>query len=158
MLFSREGGHAQSTPAASEQPGCWAADAVQRHEPRLPSSGRATRNALFLLAACLTSATTLGRDPPTPTPADATAAPVDPVPLGETPLEREKRRKALAGLAAVAGIAIVGIGLVAVIILWGGRLRRINREPLPDAKPRNEFWFLQPPKPPVSERGPESDG
>lgn len=67
----------------------------------------------------------------------------------------ERQQRAMAGLAAVAGIAIIGIALGTLIILWAGRLRRITREPLPSSQLQNEFWFLKPPKPPVSEEGPE---
>lgn len=75
-------------------------------------------------------------------PADATAvenvAPDDEV--------DERRQKALIGLAGVAAIAIIGVTLGAVIILWAGRLRRLNRKPLPDASLKDELWFLKPPK------------
>ena len=77
----------------------------------------------------------------------------DPV-AAEDPLQREKERRALAGMAAIAGIAIVGVALIALIVLWAGRLRRWNREPLPSTNVKNEFWFLRPPKPPVSDHGP----
>jgi hypothetical protein len=69
---------------------------------------------------------------------------------------QERQQRAMAGLAAVAGIAIVGVALGTLIILWAGRLRRITREPLPSSRLQNEFWFLRPPKPPVSEHGPEA--
>jgi hypothetical protein len=69
--------------------------------------------------------------------------------------EAERRRTALIGLSAVAGIAILGIGLVAVIVIWAGRLRRINRKPLPEASLKDELWFLKPPKSPP-EQGPPS--
>ncbi len=70
--------------------------------------------------------------------------------------QREKERHVLAGMAAITGIVIVGVALIALIVLWGGRLRRMNREPLPSTNVQNEFWFLRPPKPPVSDRGPDA--
>jgi hypothetical protein len=69
--------------------------------------------------------------------------------------QREKERRVLAGMAAIAGIVIAGVALITLIILWAGRLRRLSRQPLPSSNVRNEFWFLRPPKPPVSERGPD---
>jgi hypothetical protein len=71
--------------------------------------------------------------------------------------EPEKRRSAMAGLAALAGIAIVGIGLVALTILWAGRLRRLNRQPLPEAPLKNDLWFLKPPKSPPGSSLPPGD-
>lgn len=63
------------------------------------------------------------------------------------PLEKaEQRRQALAGLLALAGIAIAGIGLATVTILWGARLRRETRKPMPPTAPRDDLWFLRPPK------------
>lgn len=63
----------------------------------------------------------------------------------------EKQIKAYAGLAALAGIIIVGIALAGLIVLWAGRLRRQIRRPLPDASlPDRDFWFLKPPKPTVT--------
>jgi len=63
----------------------------------------------------------------------------------------EKQIKAFSGLMALAGIVIAGLALIALIVLWAGRLRRQLRRPLPetDAGSR-DFWFLKPPKPPVS--------
>lgn len=63
----------------------------------------------------------------------------------------EKHVKAYAGLAALAGIVIVGVAMAGLIVLWAGRLRRQLRQPLPDADlPDRDFWFLKPPKPSVT--------
>jgi hypothetical protein len=65
--------------------------------------------------------------------------------------QTEKQIKAYAGLAALAGIVIVGVALAGLIILWAGRLRRQLRRPLPEADlPDRDFWFLKPPKPTVT--------
>ncbi len=56
---------------------------------------------------------------------------------------RERRRKAYAGLLALLGIAIAGVGLAAMVLLWGARLRRVNRQPLPAADLKDELWFLR---------------
>lgn len=61
--------------------------------------------------------------------------------------EKERETRITAGLAAVAGIATVGIGLIAVTLIWGARLRRQNREVLPAASPPSENWFLKRPRP-----------
>lgn len=78
---------------------------------------------------------------------------VDPEPPAETtpqplarPDEKERRVKTAAGMAALAGIVIVGIVLGAVIIIWAGRLRRMIREPLPPTGKQDPFWFLRPSK------------
>jgi len=60
--------------------------------------------------------------------------------------EKERETRITAGLAAVAGIATVGIGLIAVTLIWGGRLRRQNRMGLPTAPPPAENWFLKRPR------------
>jgi hypothetical protein len=62
------------------------------------------------------------------------------------PDEKERRVKLTAGLAALAGIAIVGIVFAAVILIWGARLRRIVREPLEATGKQDPFWFLRPSK------------
>ncbi len=62
------------------------------------------------------------------------------------PDEKERRIKLTAGLAALAGIAIVGIVLAAIIIIWAGRLRRIVREPTSSTGRQDPFWFLRPEK------------
>jgi hypothetical protein len=82
-----------------------------------------------------------------PTPIDEAASQVtERKPIADDAPDPEKQRRAMAGLAAIAGIAIVGIGLLAITILWGARLRRLNRKPLPKAALKDEFWFLKPPK------------
>ena len=59
----------------------------------------------------------------------------------------ERRRKASAGLAAVAAIAILGIGVMAATMIWAKRLRRLARDPgVPQKTAGNDFWFLKPPK------------
>lgn len=64
----------------------------------------------------------------------------------------EKQIKAYSGLAALAGIVIVGLALAALIVLWAGRLRRQIRRPARDRGiPERDFWFLKPPKPTVTE-------
>lgn len=71
-------------------------------------------------------------------PADA----LDPV-NGE---RQEQRRRAYAGLLALLGIVVAGAAVVGLVILWAGRLRRVNRAPLPGAELKDELWFLRPPR------------
>ncbi len=72
------------------------------------------------------------------------AAPGSKPPL--KPDEKERRIKLTAGLAALAGIAILGIVFAAIIIIWAGRLRRMVREPIPPTGRQDPFWFLRPEK------------
>ena len=68
-----------------------------------------------------------------------------------TPEQLEKKKKAYLGLAALAGIVIVGVALGALTILWGGRLRRQLRKSDPEiAAMDRSFWFLKPPKPSIT--------
>ena len=70
----------------------------------------------------------------------------------------EKRRKASAGFAAIGGIAILGISIITMTMIWARRLRRIARDPLPAQRTAgNDFWFLKPPKPTVDESLPGGD-
>lgn len=68
-----------------------------------------------------------------------------------TPDQIAKKQKAYLGLAALAGIVIIGVALGALTILWGGRLRRQLRKSDPEcAATDRSFWFLKPPKPSVT--------
>ena len=58
-----------------------------------------------------------------------------------------KRKKLVVVLAAVAGIAIFGVGAITVTMVWARRLRRMARDPGPRQKTAgNDFWFLKPEK------------
>ena len=78
----------------------------------------------------------------------------DPIHTAEDDLRNlEKKRKAFAGLAALGGIAILGVGIIAATMMWATRLRRLARIDGPPQKTvGNDFWFLKPPKPIASER------
>ncbi len=78
----------------------------------------------------------------------------DPIHTAEDDLRNlEKKRKAFAGLAALGGIAILGVGIIAATMMWATRLRRLARIDGPSQKTvGNDFWFLKPPKPIASER------
>ncbi len=62
--------------------------------------------------------------------------------------DAEKKRKATVGLAAVGAIAILGVSVIAMTMIWARRLRRLARDSGPIQKTAgNDFWFLKPPKP-----------
>lgn len=63
------------------------------------------------------------------------------------PVAADKIKKASAGMAAIVGIAILGIGAIAFTMIWARRVRRIARDPGPTQTTLgNDFWFLKPPK------------
>lgn len=72
-------------------------------------------------------------------------------------VKSEQRRQAFAGLLAIAGIAIAGIGLATVTILWGARVRRETRKSFTPTAPRDDLWFLRPPKSPPPPGNESSD-
>jgi hypothetical protein len=95
----------------------------------------------------LTTATGAAEPPGAATPPDDLNPPTT-----NAPPPTEKQIKAYSGLAALVGIVIAGLSLVALIILWAGRLRRQIRRPLPESGlPARDFWFLKPPKPTVTD-------
>lgn len=73
------------------------------------------------------------------------------------PDEKERRVKLTAGLAALAGITIIGIVFGAMIIIWAGRLRRMAREPVSATGRQDPFWFLRPEKITLPNEAMESD-
>jgi hypothetical protein len=81
------------------------------------------------------------------------AAPV----AGRPPDEEEKRQVLTAGVLLVAGILMVGVILIALVMVWGARMRRVVRtksEPIP---PPDPLWYLKP-KPGTRTGGPPSEG
>lgn len=59
--------------------------------------------------------------------------------------KKENHKKAAAGMMVLVGIALAGVGLLLIIILWGNRLRRISRRPLPSAERGDELFYLKHP-------------
>ena len=43
-----------------------------------------------------------------------------------------------------AGIIFGGVILLALVVMWGNRTRRLARSPLPPVAKRDELWFLKP--------------
>lgn len=57
--------------------------------------------------------------------------------------EARHRAKQL-GVVMLGGIVIIGVALVAFVLIWGNRVRRTARAPLPRVADRNELWYLKP--------------
>lgn len=97
---------------------------------------------LFLLFVGLSPAP--ARADTVPPTAETTGAPAK-------PNRTDRQIKAVSGLAALAGIIIAGLSLVALVLVWGRRLRRQLRRAPADTTAGADFWFLKPPKPKGSE-------
>ena len=69
--------------------------------------------------------------------------------------ERRKRIVQLAGYLLLL-LALSGLLLVTVIVLWGFRARRVVRKPLPQVSPVDELWYLRPKQPKPADR-PDED-
>ena len=81
--------------------------------------------------------------PSTPPDSDASTKPK---------VDTEKMKKVTILMSAITGIFIFGVGGIAVMMLWARHLRRLARDPGPVQKTvGNDFWFLKPPKPAVSD-------
>ena len=48
------------------------------------------------------------------------------------------------------GIIFGGVILLALVVMWGNRTRRLARSPMPTVAKRDELWFLKP-KPPADD-------
>lgn len=112
------------------------------------------RAGCLVLCAAWTAAGAEDAAPPAAaeTPPPAAANPED---ADKPPDEKRLRRSALAGLFALAGIALAGAALVVLVMVWARRLRRLNRDAVGATRLEDEFWFLRPPKPKVPESLPE---
>jgi hypothetical protein len=81
-----------------------------------------------------------------PAAADEPARADEPAPILED--DEEARRRAYStGMVLIGGILITGVGLLAIVLLWGNRARRIARQPLPKVTARDELWYLKGKKP-----------
>lgn len=75
-------------------------------------------------------------------------------------LPDKRQRTFTVGVLILLGITITGLGLLVVVILWGHRVRRRSRDPLPEASRGDDLFYLKtgnkpqqdttviPPKPP----------
>lgn len=55
----------------------------------------------------------------------------------------QARRAITSAVVMLAAILICGVGLIAMVLLWGNRARRIARQTLPKVAPRDELWYLK---------------
>jgi hypothetical protein len=83
-------------------------------------------------------------EPTKPAAADRPPSDVVGFPVND-PRQDEARRQAKdLGIVLLGGILIIGTALVAFVMIWGHRIRRTAREPLPPVSRLNELWFLKP--------------
>ena len=71
----------------------------------------------------------------------ATDAPADD-PRDPAVLHRKEGMATVAVLL-LAGIAAVGVATIGIIVIWGFRVRRTIREPLPKTAKPDELWYLR---------------
>jgi len=59
--------------------------------------------------------------------------------------ESKTRKRAVlqTGLYLIVGIAVVGIALIIVVVLWGIRIRRRRRRPTASKTPFDPLWYLR---------------
>lgn len=55
-----------------------------------------------------------------------------------------KKKAVWLAFAMWAGIVFGGVILLALVVMWGNRTRRLARSPLPPIAKRDELWFLKP--------------
>jgi len=79
--------------------------------------------------------------------------------------ESKSRKRAVvwSALFLVVGIAVLGVFLIVVVLLWGIRLRRRNRTRKPPPAPFDPLWYLrqrtsEEPRPPPDDADPKPDG
>ena len=88
-----------------------------------------------------------------PPPSQAEHGPTDNLSRAEAeaiapPLQKEHHEVITAAMLVIAGVAFLGLMLVGLTILWGVRVRRLARRPLPEQSPIDELWYLKPRKSP----------
>jgi hypothetical protein len=70
--------------------------------------------------------------------------------------DAQARNQALSfGFVMLGGIIVGGTLLLALVVIWGNRTRRMARSPLPPVSKRDELWFLKPKKDPDEVTGDE---
>jgi hypothetical protein len=95
------------------------------------------------LAVTGSSGIAAGQDAPKKSDPPAVRQPVESVPTTATDPLMKKKAVWLA-FAMWAGIIFGGVILLALVVMWGNRTRRLARSPLPPIAKRDELWFLKP--------------
>jgi hypothetical protein len=63
---------------------------------------------------------------------------------GGQPLEEAARQRALtSAILMLGGVLFIGAMMIVLILLWGFRVRRIARKPLPRSTPIDPLWYLR---------------
>ena len=62
---------------------------------------------------------------------------------GEDPAQKEARQAAGVAVYLLAGILVIGIFLIALVMVWGHRWRRIIRTSPSKSTSLDEFWYLR---------------
>lgn len=70
--------------------------------------------------------------------------------------DAQAKKQALSlGFIMLACIIVGGTFLLTLVVIWGNRMRRLARSPLPPVSKRDELWFLKPKK--DSDENPEGE-
>ena len=63
------------------------------------------------------------------------------------PADSDARNKAVVvGTAIIAVIAVAGLIMICLVAVWGRRIRKVIRQPLPNQSRGDELWYLKPKK------------
>ncbi len=57
-----------------------------------------------------------------------------------------RKHAAMAGLLILVGVASAGLMLLALVVIWGRRVRRMTRKTLPKHSQVDDLWYLRPSK------------
>lgn len=97
---------------------------------------------VFICGLSVVPGSLYAQDKPTTVPADTPATQglreVDPANL-----EEKRQLTFTVGVMVLLGITITGLGLLLVVILWGHRVRRKSRAPLPEASRGDDLFYLK---------------
>lgn len=100
--------------------------------------------AVLILLALLLSRVAFAQDPRAASPPERPAATDERE--DDPPNQEARERVATAATILLALVAFIGLALLALVMFWGYRTRRIARTPLPPARQPDPFWYLRPGK------------
>lgn len=72
--------------------------------------------------------------------------------------QEESKEAATIGFLLLSVITFTGLSLVAFVVIWGHRVRRVVRGSLPSQSARDELWYLRPPKEQPEDAAGPADG